>query len=297
MTRDLDWEDIKTFRQVAASQTVRSAAKLLGVHHSTVSRRIETLEQATGARLFDRRPEGYVLTSAGEDLAQAAGGFADQLTTVRRRIAGQDDEMTGRIIVTMAEPLAVAAFAPRLAAFTAAYPGLDLHLLTTMDFLDMGRHEADVAIRMDNNPPQSLVGKRLFPYHQTVYASPDYLTAHDLKSAPESGRWLRWDRSDDPFPDWTQETDFARVPAWGYFPDVSVQQAAARAGLGLAFLPCLLADPDPGLVRATRRAPVPSRDIWILTHPDLRRTARIRAFMDFAETVLRDLKPAFAGAG
>ena len=293
--RNMDWEDLKTFTEVAGARTVRSAAKQLGVHHSTVSRRIERLEENTGVRLFDRRPEGFALTEAGEELVAVARGFASKLGDVERQIAGRDNMLTGKVTVTMSEPIAVHAFAPRLVDFTKRYPGLDLEIIVTHNFLDVARREADVAIRMDNNPPQTLVGKRVFQYHTSIYASPAYLSTHDLKNQPEEGRWIGWDDADGPYPEWTQETEFARVPAWGAFCDLQLQAAAAKSGVGLAMLPCYIGDREEGLVRATEQAPKPSRDVWILTHADLRRTARIRAFMEFAEDVLKSEKPAFLG--
>ena len=292
---DMDWEDVKTFAEVAGARTVRSAAKTLGVHHSTVSRRIERLEENAGVRLFDRRPEGYALTEAGEELVAVARSFATELGDVERQIAGRDNVLTGKISVTMSEPIAVHAFAPRLVQFTERYPGLDLEILVTHDFLDVARREADVAIRMDNNPPQSLVGKRLFQYHSSIYASPDYLAGHDLANHPDEGRWIGWNDTDGLYPEWTQETEYALVPAWGAFFDLRLQIAAACSGLGLAMLPCYVADREEGLIRATERQPTASRDVWILTHPDLRRTARVRAFMQFAEEVLRAQKNAFLG--
>lgn len=291
----MDWEDVRTFAEVARSRTVRAAAKVLGVHHSTVSRRIENLEKTMETRLFDRRPEGYALTEAGERLVSVARSVAVELSDVERQIAGHDNVLTGKIVTTMAEPLAIYGFAPRLVEFTERYPGLDLEIIATGDMLDIARREADVAIRMDNNPPQILVGKRMFPYHSTIYASPGYLEAHDLENRPEGGRWIGWGDTDEQYPDWTQDTEFARVPFWGAFFNLPLQAAAARAGLGLTMLPCYLGDRDPGLVRATSRQPQPSRDIWILTHPDLRRTARIRAFMEFAEEIVRDNKKQLVG--
>ena len=293
--KNMDWEDVKTFTEVAGARTVRSAAKQLGVHHSTVSRRIERLEENTGVRLFDRKPEGFALTEAGEELVAVARSFASKLGDVERQIAGRDNMLTGKITVTMSEPVAVHVFAPRLVDFTERYPGLDLEIIVTHDLLDVARREADVAIRMDNNPPQTLVGKRLFQYHTSIYASSDYLNSHDLKHKPDEGRWLGWDDADGLYPEWTQDTEFARVPAWGAFFDLRLQVAAAKSGVGLAMLPCFVGDREEGLVRATRQAPAPSRDVWILTHADLKRTARIRAFMEFAEEVLKVHKPAFLG--
>ncbi|MEP3226769.1 MAG: LysR family transcriptional regulator [Parasphingorhabdus sp.] len=291
----MDWEDIKTFREVMNGGTVRAAAKSLGVHHSTVSRRIEQLEQALGVTLFERRPEGYFPTSAGEDLAVAASSFADELNTVERHIAGRDNELSGSLRVTMAEPFATGMFAPRLPEFCAAYPGLELEILTSFDLLDVARREADIAIRMDNNPPDTLVGKRLFAYTTTVYAHPDYLAQQDFINHPERARWLGWTEKESRFPDWTQDTEFSRVPVWGNFASIALQLEMAKAGMGLIMIPCIMGDNQPSLVRATEQEPQPSRDIWILTHDDLRRTARVKAFMDFAETVLRDNQAMLTG--
>lgn len=295
MNEEMDWEDIKTFRAVMNGGTVRAAAKNLNVHHSTVSRRIDHLERSLGVTLFERRPEGYFPTSAGEDLARAAGTFAEDLVAVERHIAGRDNELTGTIRVTMAEPFATSMFASRLPEFCDAYPGLELEILTSYDLLDVARREADIAIRMDNNPPDALVGKRLFAYTTSIYGHPDYLARHDFVNQPEQARWLGWTDRESRFPDWTQETEFAHVPVWGNFASIALQIEMARAQMGLVMIPCIAGDSVPDLVRATRRDPTPSRDIWILTHEDLRRTARVRAFMDFAEMVLRDNKAVLLG--
>ncbi|PIX66641.1 MAG: LysR family transcriptional regulator [Sphingomonadales bacterium CG_4_10_14_3_um_filter_58_15] len=291
----MDWEAVKTFRAVMEVGTVRAAAKRLGLHHSTVSRRIEQLEKSLDSRLFERRPEGYFPTASGEELARVAERFAEELFTVERHIAGRDNELTGSLKVTMAEPFAITIFADRLPEFFAAYPGLNLEIITSFDLLDVARREADIAIRMDNNPPESLVGKRLFSYCSSIYANPDYLAEQDFDNRPGDARWLGWSDRDGRFPDWTQNSEYARVPVWGNFASIGLQVRLARLGLGLAMVPCIAADGVPGLVRATDREPVPARDIWILTHEDLRRTARVRAFMDFAEMVLRDNRAALQG--
>ena len=291
----MDWEEIKTFREVMDAGTVRAAAKALKVHHSTVSRRIEQLEASLGVALFERRPEGYFPTQAGEELAHAASRFGEELLSVERHIAGRDNELSGSLKVTMAEPFAVHMFAERLPDFCEQYPGLELQILTSYDLLDVARREADIAIRMDNNPPDTLVGKRLFAYATSVYAHPDYLAAHDFENHPEEARWLGWEDREGRFPDWTQNTEFSRVPTWGSFTSMSLQLEMARQKMGLVALPCMAGDRYPDLIRATKAPPLPSRDIWILTHEDLRRTARVRVFMDFAEKVIRDNKPLLLG--
>ena len=293
--QNLDWEDVKSFAVVAVAGSVRRAAKELNVHHSTVSRRMDSLEHALGTKLFDRKPEGFVLTSAGERFASTVQECGLRLNDAERFISGQDRDLSGIVTVTMAESMAVHAFAPRLAEFAETHPNIEVHMIMTTKVVDISRREADIALRIDNNPPQTLVGKRLYPYYQTVYATQDYLDSHDFENDPESARWVAWHAGKNRFPAWTKEAGFGRVPLWGHFPEPSMQQAAARGGMGLAMLPCIIGDNDPELVRATTRKPMKARDIWLLTHADLRRTARIKAFMTFAEKVMRDAKSQFLG--
>lgn len=291
----MNWDDVKVFAAAAQFGGARAAAKALKMHHSTVSRRIEALERRLDVRLFDRLPDGLTLTLAGERLSAAAGQFHGELIDVERAIAGLDTALTGALTVTMGDVMARLCIAPALKEFCDAYPNLDLKIVVTYDLLDVSRREADLAIRMDNNPPETLVGKRLFAYYQSYYAAPSYWAQCDMRAAPEKARWIGWNSEEGRFPAWVGHTPFPKTPTWGCFTDIGVQQAAARAGLGLAMLPCMVADADPGLIRVSPAPPVPGRDIWLLTHNDLRKTARVRAFMGFAEKVIRRQKGVITG--
>jgi len=282
----LDWEDVKVFRELAHQRTLRSAALSLGIHHSTISRRLETLEDTLDARLFDRSPDGYVLTDAGELLLGPASAFADELLTAGRRIKGKDKQLSGEVRVTMPGIMAELVFAPHMTEFVEEFPGLSVEFVTGRHLFDISRHEADIAVRLDNNPPDELVGKRLLTYAQCAYATKAYLRKVDPKTNPTKARWINFSEDRSRHPAWTETTDFPDVPGWGYVPDVRMQRDLALAGFGLAFLPCLIGDTTNKLVRIGSRPPQPSRDVWLLTHNDLKRTARVRAFMGFAEKVL-----------
>lgn len=286
----MDWEDIKTLRAVVAHKTVRAAGTALGVHHTTVGRRIEALETSLGTNLFNRTPDGLLLTSAGEQLSRVAENFGNALVDVERSIAGQDDALAGPLIVTMPEPLLNKLFMPALPQFLNTHPSVELQFDTSLSIRDVARREADFAVRLDNNPPDTLVGKRIYAYTETVYATPAFLEAE-----PRTYRWLGWGPATQGAPDWVQSSEFPDNPVWGVFPTIPAQQAAAREGLGLAILPCLFGDEDDALVRVGTRPPVKSREIWLLTHNDLRRTARVQAFMQFAESLLRDQKDRLIG--
>lgn len=282
----MDWEDLKTFVAVTRKGTVRRAAEDLEVHHATVGRRIARLEESMGVRLFDRRPEGLSLTQAGEDLLSVAQEASDAFDAVRRRIAGQDEAISGRVIVSMGEPVATQLIAPALPEFATRYPELDLQIVVSWSIVDLSRGEADIAVRADNNPADTLFGKRLFPYQEAIYASPAYLDS--LAGSPSNtARWIGWGGTGLFRPSWVEKTEYAGARIWGGIENLSVQVAAAEAGLGLIALPCFIGDRAKGLRRAPGPGPQLARQLWLLTHSDLRRTRRIRIVMEFLEKQLR----------
>jgi DNA-binding transcriptional LysR family regulator len=291
----MDWEDLKTFVAVAKGGTVRRAAVELKVHHATVGRRIASLEASVGARLFDRRPEGLSLTTAGEDLLTVASKAGAEFRSVQRRISDQETEAAGRVTVSTGEPVAEAIIMPGLPDFAARFPDLDMHVETTWSIADLSRGDADIAVRADNNPPDALVGKRLFPYFETVYASPAYLEAFGERAAGNPGRWIGWGGSGISRPGWVENGPLADTKVWGGIASLSSQVAAARAGLGFVALPCFIGDKAAGLSRVEGAGLHRGRDVWLLTHPDLKRTRRIRVTMDFLEDRLRTARDLFLG--
>ena len=291
----MDWEDLKTAQEVAARRSVRSAAQALGVHVSTVTRRIERLENAIGAKLFERRPEGLKPSNAGQELFQVARRISSELHQVEQRLAGRDNQLSGSVVMTVAEPLAIMLFAPRLPSFAAEHPDLHLQMKITYAKEDLSRGKADVAVRLDNNPPETLVGKRLFAYYDAIYCSPSYLKRFQTREKLLNARWISWRIGHKDRPDWVSDTPFANVPGRGGFYDLSLQVALAQAGQGFAALPCFVGDKTRGLVRVPGVRPQRGRDIWLLTHHDRRHAARVRAVMDFAESAIRSEAAAFGG--
>ena len=149
--------------------------------------------------------------------------------------------------------------------------------------------EADVAIRLlviGRQPPEHLVGRRLGTIYATAYAAPAYLETVDLEHDPAGARWIGWG-GDDRYPGWVRTSPFPEIPARVRIDDGMIQLEAARQGMGLAQLPCFLGDPDPALVRVGPGPPQPNFDIWLLSHPDLRDTARLRVFRDRIAEAIR----------
>lgn len=293
------WDDLRFFLAIAHHGSLAGAARALRVNHSTVYRRLNAFESVTGARMFERLPTGYVLTEAGEDMLQNAGRVGELMDELQRRIVGRDYRLIGTIRITTTDTLAEDFLHPHLKEFQALYPGIVLELVTDNLFFDLSRRDADVALRPTDDPPAHLVGRNIASVGWAVYASADYLgkrrpprrisdlaqhaiiCGDDNLAAVPAVRWMR-----------------AQVPASTIVYRASsfaAQCAAARAGFGLALLPCVLATASPELKRVLGPIKALATGLWILTHADLRDTARIRAFMTFMTDAIRQDQGRLAG--
>lgn len=275
----MDWDHLRVFMALAREQSVRAAATALGVSHSTVSRRIDAFERDLGVRLFERLPNGFVLTPYGEDTLQTAQRLEESLDGLQRRVRGQDARLRGDLRVTMPDLLAANLLMPDLVAFCEQYPEIDLEVAISYTPFDLVRRQADVAIRITRDPPERLVGRKVITFARAAYASRDYIARHDPQHAPQAATWIGWDDSTR-HPRWVRATAVPQAPVRGRMNNAMVQLAACKAGMGLAMLPCFMGDSEPDLARVPPGEPEPAWDIWLLTHEDLRATARVRAFMD-----------------
>jgi molybdate transport repressor ModE-like protein len=298
-----DWNDLRLVLAVARAGTLSGAARALGVNHSTAFRRLNTLEERLGARLFERLPGGaYATTPAGERVAGAAERVETETAALDREIAGRDHRLTGRVRLTMSETFAFRLLAPVMARFRALYPGVVVELVIDSRLLSLSRREADVALRAARPREGDLFGRKLCDVAWTVYGAPALLGAGAPLPGPAAlARFpmIAWgeDAVGINAADWLAAT----VPAGAVVYRASSlvhQLVAAREGIGLAALPCYLGDPEPGLVRALPE-PVPalSRELWVVTHEDLRRTARVRACLDVIGEGIAARRPLLEGHG
>jgi len=279
----MDWDDLRFFLEVARKGSIRAAAEVLGVNHSTVSRRISAYEKSLGVRLFERLPTGYELTTAGDEMLDSVKRIEEEVATLDRQVFGQDAKLNGHLRVTMPPPLGLHLLMPDIVRFSEIYPGIELELIVAYEIFNLTKREADIAIRITNDPPEHLVGRKLMQYKTAIYASTDYLEKHDPVTKPANKpttmNWIGWDEASDR--NWMKNTPYSDLPIRHQFNEVVAQLSAVKAGLGISQLPCFMADLLPELRRLPLSEPVPSWEIWILTHRDLRQTARVRAFFDF----------------
>lgn len=274
----MDWDHLRFVLALARAGSVRAAADTLDVTRSTVSRRITAFEKQLGVRLFERLPSGYVPTPAGEAILASALQLEEEIFRLERQVHGQDTRLTGELRVTLTRQL-VDLLMPDLVAFTKIFPGIEVGLIASPEMLNLTKREADVAIRATDRPPDHLVGRHLFAYTSAIYASVAYLAEHDVTATPPILNWVGWTERT-PFPEWVKASPYPLVPARHQMTDVMLLFEAVKAGLGMGILPCYLADREPTICRVPPGSIRPGREIWLLTHTDLRHTARVRAFFD-----------------
>jgi DNA-binding transcriptional LysR family regulator len=282
----MDWDDCRYFLTVAESGSLSAAARRLGQSHSTILRRLGKLEESLDARLFERFQSGYVLTSAGEELLALLMPVDERMNEVERQMSGRNAALQGTIRVTTTDTLLESLLLPALAAFREEHPGIQLQVTVNNSFLNLTRRDADVAIRPSNTPPENLVGRKLGKLKTAPYASTRYLDhartsgrrdddwpAHDWVAPDEALAHLRQAR-------WLRE----HVPPERYAVSLDSllgMRAAVEAGLGMGMLLCMLAEPRAQLVQVAPPEPALDTELWVLTHPDLRRINRIRTFTEF----------------
>ena len=278
---DLDWGDLKIILALAQAGSVRRAAGLLDVHPSTVTRRIDAVERTLGTRLFRRQPSGLSPTLAGQELLQSAERVQQEVNRMERRLSGRDEKLEGPVRINVPDIVARSFLMSQMGTFIRENPSIELHVDTGNSTVDLGGGETDIAIWATNEPPENLVGRPLGHLASAAYATPEYLNKHDLRRHPERCRKLASTISSE------MDEAFAEIPTAAWFNSLPLLHDAARQGLGIAQLPCAIADPDAELVRVPPGGTVAGEPLWLFTHPDLRGSARIRAVMDMISGAFR----------
>jgi DNA-binding transcriptional LysR family regulator len=292
----MEWDDLRYVLAINRAGGLNAAARTLGVNPSSVFRRLGALEKRQEVRLFERLRSGYRLTPAGEAFAEAAERMEEEVLKVQRHVKGADTRLEGHIRVSLPEEAAQYLVPRWLAEFRQTYPGLSLEISTGSQFVNLSKREIDVVIRGTSAPPEHLVGRRASRLGMAAYASKRYLDRVGRGRPLADYAWLGLSGAlgQTPMAQWVGEN----------VPESSIQArvdliAAARAMLGADMgctaMACFVCDGDPALERIPGTHQVLKTDIWVLTHPDLRRSARIRAFLQFFATRLAAIEPELMG--
>ncbi len=263
--------------RIAEQASLVSAAQHLDVSHATAFRRLGALEQRLGVRLFDRRAGRYAATAAGEVLAEAGRAMQARADAALLRVQGQDLRPQGLVRIASTEGVIGGLLLPMLPALRKALPEVNVLCSARNDFHNLSQREADLAVRPATRPPEHLIGQCIGPLRHAVYAQGEkarrfrrlaldqqpWIALDDSAAGSQALTWL------------AQVLPLEQVTL--RFSGLLMVRSACAQGLGLAVLPCFLGDSEPALVRMNEPVPECDSELWLLSHPELRETVRVKA--------------------
>lgn len=288
----ISWDDWRIVEAVASEGTTSGAAARLGLNQSTVFRRVSQLEGDLGVRLFDRDKRGFRLTTEGEAVLPDIRRLAEIAFDIERRVSGLDERSAGKVRLSVNTTVVRYLLSAHLAEFQAEYPDIAVQLDVTDRLANVKEREADLVIRGDNDPDPDLFGRRLMRLSYAIYTSRARedveLQARAFSANPALLDWVLFDGDllrTDPG-QWLQK-HLSGISPVVTANDVEITAYLARDGLGCALLPRFLGDRVPGLVQISDPIPGLFTELWVLTHVDLRNTARVSALLRFIADKVR----------
>jgi DNA-binding transcriptional LysR family regulator len=295
--RLMNWDDVRIFLAVARAGQILGAARRLDLNHATVSRRIATLEEALGAKLFRRLTTGSELTAAGMRFLEMAERMESEMLVARSEIGGEDDAVSGSVRIGAPDGFGVNFLAPRLGRLTKEHPGLTIQLVPVPRSFSLSRREADIAITVERPAEGRLVASKLIDYTLGLYASRAYVDHHGMPQTrdqilalPQIGYVS--DLVITPSLDYAAEF----VPGWAPAFTISSalgQVAAVRSGAGIGILHTFIARQHDDLVQVDCVRPV-KRSYWLVYHENMRGMRRIQAATAFISKAVEMERNLFA---
>lgn len=281
----MEWEDVRYFLAVARSGSLTRASRILKTSAATVGRRVAALEKGLGARLFDRRQTGYILTDSGEAIRRRAEEAEAAMQAVEHTALAHDRRATGTVRLAATDDTASYLIAPHLVELRRRHPGISLEIVGEMDLVNLSRREAEIALRGVRPARGDFVVRRFGSWNLGLYAARSYAAAKAIEPGLS-------DLSGLDIITWND--DYAHVRGGPWLAEHAqgasialkansrrIHHVACAAGLGLAVLPCKVADRDRSLVRLLPAECVISIELWLVAPRDLLRAGRVRAVMDF----------------
>ncbi|MFT5658724.1 MAG: DNA-binding transcriptional LysR family regulator [Gammaproteobacteria bacterium] len=287
-----DWNDLRYFLELSRQGKLVKAALRLQVDHTTVSRRIASLEKQLQARLFDKSPAGYQLTDAGIRLLPMAEKIESQSNQLYQALSGKDARLSGTVRISTSEGIGAQVIARHIGEFRQEHPFIEIELMADTRRTSLSKREADIAITFSRPQSGRLKGWKLCDYRLKLYGSRDYLATHPKIENED-------DLSRHDFVSYID--DLIEMPELRYFDsrfknphvvfrstNLSAQYNAIRSGVGLGLVHCFMASDDVQMVAVLPEQITVQRSFWLMVHEDLRDVARVDAVCQFITRLLRN---------
>lgn len=282
-----DWDDHKLILTLHRQGTLRATGDALNVTHTTIARRLAAINAAESSPLFTRIDRAYQATDYGLErvaLAERIEALDYQATRLQRR---SRDNLSGPLSLSIPQSVLQYLLLDDIGQFATNHPNIDLTIVGTDRLADLDRGEADVVIRGQANPPDHLIGRKICDVTISEYAHRQYLDA----TYPNNRHWIAATQA----PDWLDRSAYPDCPIGLIIHDIPSRFLALTAGHGLARAACFMADPHPHLVRLDDRPATPLYGLWVLTHPDLKSSPKVKALMRAMSDALSEQKDIIAG--
>ena len=284
----MNWDDLRVFLAVARTGRISAAAKRLAVEHTTVSRRLNGLEEELGVPLFYRTATGYLLTPHGANMLTSAEAMERAAIAVAARAREDSGSVAGCVRVAVAPEFASHWIAPKLAGFRATHSQIKLQILVGTRQRDLSRGEAELAVQSPRPPQQGLLGVRIARATLALYVSKTLLEDRRLRvNSIDALGGLPLLVYTSPFQMLQEAKWFESILASASIAletnSTHALLAAARASIGVAVLPRFVAQRHDDLVAVSDN--VADHDVWLITHPEFRRDPKVRATADFLKRI------------
>lgn len=281
----MDWDYLRYIHALAIGGTLAKAGEILGVHQTTVLRRLDQMEESLGVQFFERNRDGLQLTPVGETAFRSAEKLSVDMENLERKLVGQDSAPVGKVRLAAEDTMMSELLGPILVELLREFPDIELEVLTDNDVTNLNHREADLTLRPENKPQATLEGERIAAIESAVYGSAGYCRRHrnmDIENHPEDCLWIipdetfshlatgRWYRKH-----LKNATSVIRCNS------LHAMHTLACAGAGLAVLPCYLGEGSKELRRLSDPIEGESVDLWLHVSQDTQQMARVRIVMEF----------------
>ncbi|WP_417531079.1 LysR family transcriptional regulator [Marinobacter lipolyticus] len=290
----MDWDYLRYIHALAIGGTLAKAGEILGVHQTTVLRRLDQMEESLGVQFFERNRDGLQLTPVGETAFREAARLSTEMENLERKLVGQDSAPVGKVRLAAEDPMMNELLSPILAELVREFPDIELEVLTDNDVANLSHREADLTLRPENKPQATLEGERIAAIESAVYGSARYCRRNrnmDVENQPEGCIWILPDETFSHLATgrWYRK-HLKNVSSVIRCNSLQSMHALARAGAGLAVLPCYLGESTRELRRLSDPLEGESVDLWLHVNQDTQQMARVRIVMEYLVDRLKSLE-------